>query len=124
MPYIRYVGQWEDVAIDRHNVVSNHRLDTDELTVAYIPECVYVCWYWAPNHRELRPGEEVITKAQFESEGKAIQVSNAALVPREPVPSERELARERELAAIIAHKDTDWGAVLYDKAIADGRIEA
>lgn len=86
MHYIRYEGPWHDVAIDRHNVVSTHRVDTDDLTVAHFQECGDDCWYDARDHSVLRSGEVIITKGEFESERDAINVYNAALpIPPGPI---------------------------------------
>ena len=49
---------------------------------------------------------------------------SAHVAPPPPPPSPRQEAEARALAAIEANRGTPWGAVLYDLAIADGRIEA
>ncbi len=70
----------------------------------------------------LPDGVTKLTKTRFD---KAVVDREAAkpVPPPPPPPTERELAAERALAVIIASKDTKWGAVLYDLAIADGRID-
>lgn len=86
MHYIRYIGPWEDVAIGRHNLVSSHRIDTDDLTVAYFEQCGEGCWYDVPDHDVLRRGEVEITQAEFEAERDAINLQNESFVPAEPPP--------------------------------------
>ena len=52
--FIRYAGPWVDAATDRH-MVSVHRHDTDDLTVAHV----------LPDSESpaMRPGEVEITEA-------------------------------------------------------------
>ena len=84
MNYIRYEGPWNDVAKGRHNLVSSHRLGTDDLTVAYFEQCGPDCTYPVKNHSGLRPGEEGITKAKYESIAATIKTHNDLVVAREP----------------------------------------
>jgi hypothetical protein len=96
--YIKYEGPWEDVAIDRHNVVSSHRIDTDDLTVAYFNECGDDCLYDVADHSVLRKGETVITEAEFEAECDAINRSNSKIAAADPPAPAPDLA-EAEFTA-------------------------
>lgn len=76
--FIRYAGPWVDVARGRH-IISVHRRDTDDLTVARIlPDSA------APG---IRTGEVEITEAEFNTERNAINTHNDAVVDREPPPN-------------------------------------
>lgn len=68
----------------------------------------------------LPDGVAQLTKTAFDA---AIADREAAKPVPPPPNTTRQDARDRALAAIEANKDTDWGRVLYDLAIADGRIE-
>ena len=98
MPIIKYEGPWEDVVTDRHNVVSQHLLDTDDLTVAVVPDCAEDCDYHAPGHASLRPGEVAIQEAEFRERAAEMAVHNIQQVIIPSIDRERDQrASERDL---------------------------
>lgn len=104
--FIRYVGPWEDVAgplsdVGRH-IISVHRLDTDDLTVASDPTLPCpspLCAVGLAAHLSpLRPGEVEITAAEYATESAAIVAYNAALPPA-PLPPDPDGLRRAVLTA-------------------------
>ncbi len=81
------------------------------------------CRFWEFETALPTPLPDGVTKLTQATFDKAIADREAAKpVALEPQPTERELALGRALAAIEANKSTEWGGILYDLAIADGRI--